>query len=574
MSTPAKDIIYIDVDDEITAIIDKVHASKSKILALVLPKRATTLQSVVNMKLLKRSADEQAKHVVLITTETGLLPLAANVGLYVAKNLQSKPEIPEVPIASIAAPDDDDEESISMADGATTADSSLASRNPLNRQATVGELSRGSMPPSMRDEDSVELDNTSPRVFGPASSGAKAKSPKNKKLSVPNFDKFRLWIILGVVALVALILLWILCFKILPKADILVKTDSTAVSTNLDLTLNTNLDSLNAEAGVVPAEMQQTKKTLTQQAAATGQKNVGQKAAGNVTMSAKKCGSVGNVDPVPAGTAVSASGLTFITQKATTFSIDDINGDCLTFTADSDTSVVSQEAGAKYNISPTTFAVAGRSDVSAKSSNAMGGGTDEVKKIVQQSDIDGAKQKMEAQDAATVKQQLQSQINNMGLYAISATFNTSSSDVTSNVSAGAEAENVTVTQVVTYTMLGVKQEHLKALIGDAVKDKIDQSKQSIIDYGLGKAVFTTPNPESGLVKMQATAVAGPDLKIADLKKQVAGTKTGDAKKLIKDNPGVTDVTVQYSPFWVTKIPSDQSKVTITIDEPQVKTNAN
>ena len=57
-SIPAKDVIYIDVDDEITTIIDKVRSSQSKILALVLPKRATTLQSIVNMKLLKRSADE------------------------------------------------------------------------------------------------------------------------------------------------------------------------------------------------------------------------------------------------------------------------------------------------------------------------------------------------------------------------------------------------------------------------------------------------------------------------------------------------------------------------------------
>ena len=56
-----KDTIYIDVDDEITAIIDKVITSKHKIVALVLPKRAVVLQSIVNMKLLKRTADEAKK---------------------------------------------------------------------------------------------------------------------------------------------------------------------------------------------------------------------------------------------------------------------------------------------------------------------------------------------------------------------------------------------------------------------------------------------------------------------------------------------------------------------------------
>jgi hypothetical protein len=33
---PGKDVVYLDVDDEITAIIDKVEAAKEKIVALVL----------------------------------------------------------------------------------------------------------------------------------------------------------------------------------------------------------------------------------------------------------------------------------------------------------------------------------------------------------------------------------------------------------------------------------------------------------------------------------------------------------------------------------------------------------
>ena len=46
-----KDTIYIDVDDEITAVIHKVINSKSKLVALVLPKRASVFHSSVNLKL-------------------------------------------------------------------------------------------------------------------------------------------------------------------------------------------------------------------------------------------------------------------------------------------------------------------------------------------------------------------------------------------------------------------------------------------------------------------------------------------------------------------------------------------
>src|SRR5690554_5492853 len=97
MAIEKKDTIYIGVDDEITAVIDKLQKSDSKIVALVLPKRAAALQSIVNMKLLKRTADEAGKNPVLITSEKGLLPLAGATGLHVAKNLSSKPEIPAAP---------------------------------------------------------------------------------------------------------------------------------------------------------------------------------------------------------------------------------------------------------------------------------------------------------------------------------------------------------------------------------------------------------------------------------------------------------------------------------------------
>src|SRR5258706_15078196 len=94
---PGKDVIYVDVDDEITGIIDKVENSPEKVVALVLPKRATSLQSTVNMKLLARSAKTAGKNPVLITSEGALLPLAGAAGLHVAKNFQSKPEIPDGP---------------------------------------------------------------------------------------------------------------------------------------------------------------------------------------------------------------------------------------------------------------------------------------------------------------------------------------------------------------------------------------------------------------------------------------------------------------------------------------------
>src|SRR5688500_4053660 len=122
-----KDIIYIDVEDDITAIIGKVKDAKEKIVALVPPKRVGVLQSAVNLRLLARTATQTGKHLVLITNNAALTALAASAKIPVAKNLQSKPEVPE-----IAALDIDNGEDI--IDGAQL---------PIGEHARVGGTALG-----------------------------------------------------------------------------------------------------------------------------------------------------------------------------------------------------------------------------------------------------------------------------------------------------------------------------------------------------------------------------------------------------------------------------------------------
>ncbi|HJP96408.1 MAG TPA: hypothetical protein VJ843_03475 [Candidatus Saccharimonadales bacterium] len=588
-SIPAKDVIYIDVEDEITTIIDKVTSSRSKILALVLPKRATTLQSIVNMKLLKRAADNDNKHLVLITSETGLLPLAANTGLYVAKNLQSKPEVPDVP-QGVADLPDDFEESLSLD----------AAEPKLNKKSAVGDLAKDTGSPTVVD-DAIDMSGGAAdknpimrNMAAGAGSGAvvghmadaaskdkskdKApKGPRNKKLSVPNFNNFRAWTFIGGGALVALIVLWIVCFKVLPHSYVTIKTDSQAISANVNVTLSSSVSSVNTDSGIIPAKTQSSDKTLTAAADATGQQNNGQKASGTVRFYLCNQGDTlsGTSRTIPAGTGITANGLTFITVQNVTVQPSHYkpDGSCRNDQPSDTVNVNAQNAGAKYNVSSATYSVAGFSSVTGAGTD-MSGGTDDITKIVQSSDIESAKSKISAQDTSAIKTQLKSQLENQGLKAIDATFVAGTPSISTSVSAGAAADNVTVTEKITYTMMGAAQADLKKLVASAVDGKIDTSKQTITDYGLDDATFTSQDPSSGSVTMAITAVAGPDLKIADLRKQVAGKKTGDAQKILKANPGVTDVNVTYSPFWVTSIPGNQSKITITIEKPTTTTNAN
>ena len=567
MATPNKDTIYIDIDDEITGIIDKVRASDGRIIALVLPKRASVFQSIVNMKLLKRSADDAKKHLVLITSEAGLLPLAGAVGLYVAKTLQTKPEIPEAPQF------DDHEETVEE-----TAD--LPGYLPLSvtdGNRSVGELA--GLGAASDDVETLEIEDDEPTASPVAAAVAKLK--KNKKLAVPNFDRFRLLLIGGALVLIALIVGLVFALNVLPKAVIAITTNASDVNVSFTMNLDTAAKALDPLAVTVPAKQVQSQKTSTQSTPATGQKNTGDKAKGSVTIT--NCSADNLEIDVPAGTGVSANGLTYITQEAANITTSSITskGVCQSFGETSKTvSVVSQAGGTNYNISSgIAMKVANFPSAQAKTSSAIIGGTDNIVKVVSQTDIDAAAQKMTAQDSSGVKQDMQAQLNQSGYTPISATFVAGAPAITASASVGSTVDTVTVTQVMTYTMFGVKQSDLKTLVDNDVKKQIDTSKQSILSEGLSDAKYRViaATDTTAQVALQTVATAGPDLNIDNIKSQAAGKKGGDIKSLLQSNPGVTDVNIKLSPFWVTSVPKKTSKIMVTISKPTApatQTNVN
>ena len=59
--------------------------------------------------------------------------------------------------------------------------------------------------------------------------------------------------------------------------------------------------------------------------------------------------------------------------------------------------------------------------------------------------------------------------------------------------------------------------------------------------------------------LQITSIVGSDIDVNTIRGQVAGKKAATAKDIIKSYPGVTEVEVKYSPFWVSSIPKKTSK---------------
>lgn len=560
MSESTKDTIYIDIDDEITAVIDKVHASKHKILALVLPKRATVLQSIVNMKLLKRTADESKKRIVLITSEASLMPLAGAVGLHVAKTLHSKPSIPEAP--EIPASDMSLEEA------------ELPTEEPeIDTTKSIGELSdpAPSNEPTNEPLSTIDLDNDPEPVSSKNSKGKKASKKSKSGAKVPNFNKFRKWLLIGGGVFLALIVASVVAFMVLPKAKITIKTDTTNVEVDTSFTASTTAQQFKPETKVLPALKKESKKTDTQKVAASGQKDLGTKASGSITV--KNCE---DTEPrsLPAGTVFVANGKSYSSNASATVPTGSFSGGGSVCKSSSvEIAVTAVDNGDSFNQGATSYTSGRLSGNFTISGSAMSGGTSRIVKVVSQQDVDTAKQKITSNDDSA-KEELKKQLQEQQYTPIIETFSPGTPNVTSSPAVGQEASEVTVTSITTYTMVGVKTDDLNKVAEGEANKQLDSSKQSIQSTGLDQATLrvTNKNETDYQISLKTVVVVGPKIDIEQLKREVAGKKRSEVQRIIQDRPGVRDVNIDYSPFWVYSTPKKTGRITIVYE--QTKNNDN
>lgn len=559
---PSKDVIYLDLDDEITSIIDKVENAKEKVAALVLPKRPTVLQSIVNMRLLERAAKSANKNVVLITADSTILSLAGAAGLHIAKNLHSKPYIPPSPIPVHEGPHPKlDDEKLEEKLDLPQEDEEIDERHAkIDYSRSIGELAAAG---EVDEPETIALnDQEVPTEGADGTSKSEPPHPKDRKLAIPNFDKFRTRLGLAVAGIVLLIIFIFLATVVLPKATITLKTTSLPLKANFSLTADSGAKSLDEVKNIIPATSQSKDQTLSQTVTATGQQNNGNKATGSVNMSAGVCSSSVPSD-VPAGNGLSSSGLTYITQQKTSFIPVVLGGKC-TFQSSSATPITAQVGGSKYNVSSVSFSVAGRPDVSA--SGSASGGTDNIATVLSQSDVDSAKQKLTSTDTDKFTKDFEVALSGQGMYLIIGTLKLSDPAITTSSPVGQPATTANVTVKITYSILTVKNDDLKKVVVDQLGKQIDTKKQKLSGddplKGLVVTVQSQDSPGKATLQLNVDTTAIPILDEPAIKKMAGGQKTGDIQSALSNLPGVQDVQVKFSPFWVSKAPKNTGKIKI------------
>lgn len=546
-----KDVIYIESEDDITDIISKIKSAKEQIVALVPPQKAGVLRSIVNIKLIVRTAAAEGKTVVLVTTDPSIIKLAAAVRMPVTKDLTSAPSIPEA------------DETIEA-----TSVETVSSDEAAEEAAPAKDEPADDDAPAKKSEDAPSEEKSSEK---PAKS-AKSTKPAGKVKQF--FEKYKKWCIVGTIALVCLIILLIWAFAIAPAVDVSVSVRTTSNNFSENVTFTTKQSEEDATAGKFYLEEKKLELPSKVAFKATGTKNVGEKATGEVVVYAyfKEAGTVA----IDTNSTFTHGGRTYVATAGGTLSWD-YNGNeacvnrfeptiatygCLLETT---IPVVAAESGASYNIDPSASGwETSVSGAGARADKAITGGTDKTVTVVSQADIDKAKEALGSTSESENKAKLLEKIGE-GELAIESSFKQTTSDIVATPKVGEEVPdgtNPSITSTTTAIMYAIDSVRVEEFISAKAKLSSDQKI-----YKLGNPFIENflSSGETFTGKLKTSYATGPKITEQEIMDKVRGRKIGEVYSLLRSINGVNDVKTEKSYFWVNSVPDDPNKITIHLN---------
>ena len=565
-----KDTFYIEPEDDITDIINHIKASKQKIIALVPPKKLNVLRSSINLKLIARTAKIHDKAIVVVTTDPTLMKMAALSSLPFAKNLSSRPTLPsEFNEADLEYP-------------AKTKKSGLNEEIEINEKAApTSSVSRV----RTTNEETANRANTTSNLTKNSTmnldSEEVAKNPEdeeadNQPKKILTLDSLKNRIIIGVVAAILLIGSFIWAFILAPAAKISVKIKTIAENFSENVSFVTDTKQAVSKDGKFFLETASLEKNSEVEFEATGEKNVGDKATGELRLIATfdmstttATASRPDVATVPQGSAFTYRNLNFLTDQEVKISWDGSisncdagrhSGKCQVAKTVKATAI---EGGAKYNIEAVSSgwqsSVAG---VEGYANSAFKGGTDKIQKIVTASDITKAKEKLTEADGA--KEELFEKVPSDDIK-IEDSYKKVTADPTSSPAVDQPTENgkAKLTAKTTYSVNYVDKTAIEEYVKSVVSTRLG-SDQKIYETGNIFIEKFQNNNNSATAKIKATLKTGPEVTEQSVLEKSLGKKVGEVTTLIKSINGVSDVEVNTSFPWVRQIPNDANKVSIKI----------
>ncbi|MCX6811691.1 MAG: hypothetical protein NT039_03315 [Candidatus Berkelbacteria bacterium] len=561
-------VIYLEPDDEITGVIDKIKKVNQDRVILVVPKAATILQSIVNLKILKQQAVRLGKAISIVTSDEIGRNLASQIGLTVYRDLAKRP----IPEEEKPTPPQEQTRDLESGAAATTA-GELEKKEPPKAQEETKEI-----PPEPETSKRMIDIRPSGVKFTPYKDGKRAglglekisKSPirPTKKTSFDGGSLKKLKIV-AIILLIVAILEGVLAYFYLPRANVNVVLKAEKLDKTYEITAQKDA-TLNEETNIIPAQIVSIEKEGNKDLSTTGTKDVGEKAKGTITV----INETGADQPLVATTRfVSSNGLVFRSTSSVTVPKAYLDPGGNKVNGSINVSVVADTSGGAYNIGPSNFTIPGlsaaiQSKVYGRSGAAMSGGSSRKIKIVSEADVQKAQTELLNELITLGKEEALSKTNKYEDITLEGSAGGIVVSGLATPAVGAEAETFKYNLKATINVTTVKKSDYYGLLTSKINKEIPNDKELLqgelektteskvvsIDMANGKMVVSS--------HVVAPIVAKMDLNV--MKNNIKGKSVNNAISYLKAFDEVYDAQISLWPFFARKVPITQKRIYINI----------
>lgn len=513
--------IYLENDDEITSVVDKLKSADGVGLDLVIPKESILLQSVVNLKLLKKQAETLGKEITIVTQDKVGTKLAQQVGI------------------PVVAKEGDVPAEVTMS------------------EAETPELSEEDL--EIKESNSAEASLDKPEAEAPKSEAPKPpkKDAKTKDV-MPKFPWKKFGIIGGIVGLILLVV----CYIYVPLATATVKMAASKEKVDISFTVDKDNSGVDTEGQTIPGRLIDETKEKSQKFPATGKKKTGTKATGTVTMSNKYSTTP---QAIVAGTrVVSASNLVFKTTSNVTIPGYTKPGATI-IPGTASVGVEADDYGDNYNLGPSHFTIpAANPDIYADSASAFSGGSSRDITFVTQSDINKAKEETGKGIEDDLKEAISKKVEDDEKL-LDESIKISQVSANPSVGVNGEASEFEMRVRSNGKAMVFKEDDLKKLAESVLKDQIGDTKEIVEKESLTSATeFVSADLDKGEMKARLSGEAFIAAKLDQdkIRTEISGDAESKAKEYFKGLDGVDDVEFKFFPSFYHRVPRIKNHIYI------------
>lgn len=550
-----KKMIFVQIDEELTSIFERISPLPYKEIYLVVPRRAVLLQSVVNLKILKQKMEEVEKTMSIITNDVNGMKLALQAEIKVFDEWNMDNDTPN-------AREERDPESALLKPIAATqneVDDELPLRLP-KKKSSIFDVVR-----QLKNRD---------KGFSLRKYMSDLKKNRLERQSIQLSPGKKRWVVTFLIASAAIF--FVILYVALPGATVAIEPSSDVVTKTVNIIFTPNpKDERSLKAYPLETDV-----NVTVTHSSSGVVNNGTNASGTITIVNKS----GTERTLIATTRFQTQdGIVFRLQKEVT-----VPAGSEASPATMDVAVVADTidangspVGIRGNVDPTTFFLPGlkedsRATLFGQSSAAMTGGTSDVVMHVTEDDLKAAQVELETQlkdkALADLRKVVLTEGNTVGanlkLLEDSDTliFGTPNVSLPYNL-VGQNQDTFEVTGSIHLSGIGYDSDGLYSILKTEIVSVQTPGKQLVsIDRDSISLQVLNAEPNNDTYKVTAQIQGVEEYQIdpdqeggAELAKKVkehiSGKTIQEAEDYIQNLPEVNSVSISVWPVWSPTIPS-------------------